>query len=309
LPNRLLAAIAAAGTALAAGPVEFGRAELERAAEARKLPESVSRIKTEVAVDPPESYRIVPGLIAGGDLRGVMYGLLDAAEQVRKTGRLRQAKGTPGMTIRGVRVLWKNLGGARERWPEAFRTLALNRFNRFNVVVSELAAEGPELDTLRFLSDTAAEYGVDFTLGVWMEGTPDGPAVGAVLSKVLQACPSIRSVQLRMDDAAATYAVRAVQKAGRRVVLETAAEATVLADAATSDGVAVRSSAPYPDIGLGARRGEFFWELDAATARLKGLVAKLAATRASGFEIELPEGAVDPEAAWLRLGREAYDSR
>jgi hypothetical protein len=315
----VLAAIAVAGAALAAGPVEFGRAELERAVAARKASPGLSRIKTEVAVDPAESYRITSGVITGGDLRGVMYGLLEAAEQVRKTGRIQKAEGRPGMAIRGVRVFLKDFDAAdwfyaRERWPVLFRTLALNRFNRFNLVLPELAAlvadQSRSLDALRFISDTAAEYGVDFTLGLWMPQAADGPAVYDALGKVLRECPAIRSVQVRMDAAPGMYAVQAVQSAGRRVIIEAAADATAIAGAATSGGVPLRTSAPYPNTGLGGRRGEFMWELGELGARnARGLVSKLAATGASGFEIDLLDATAQPDAAWLALGRLAYDSQ
>ena len=320
MPSRLLAVLAVAGAALAAGPVEFGRAELERAIAARRLNPALFRINTEVAVDPPESYRIVPGLIAGGDLRGVMYGLLEAAEQVRKTGRLGKAQGTPGMTMRGMRVALKDFDAgaewfySRERWPALFRALALNRFNRFNLVLPDLAPvvaeQARSLDALRFISDTAAEYGVDFTLGLWMSQALEGPAVSAALGKVLAACPAIRSVQLRMDAGAAMYALQAVQKAGRRVIVEVPAEAAAIAGAAVSGGVPLRTSAPYPKVGLGARRGEFYWELDeSGVTDARDTAGRLAATRASGFEIDLPQAAPDPGTTCLLLGRLAYDSR
>src|SRR5260370_25652125 len=72
------------GTALAyAGPVDFGLAELQSALAARNLK---WKVKTELSLDPAENYRIEPyaagGVhITGGDLRGVIYCLLDAAPQ------------------------------------------------------------------------------------------------------------------------------------------------------------------------------------------------------------------------------------
>ena len=110
---RLLAVVAAA-TALG-GPVEFGIAELQRAIAARGLKPGVIRFNTEISADPPETYRIIPGRISGGDVRGLMYGLLEAAEQIRANGRLVSAKGAPATPLRGIRWFVHNRD-LEERW-------------------------------------------------------------------------------------------------------------------------------------------------------------------------------------------------
>ena len=69
--SRIIFMLAAAAAVVLAGPVEFGQAELDRAIAERGLNPRALRIKTEVAVDPPDSYHIAPGLITGGDLRGL----------------------------------------------------------------------------------------------------------------------------------------------------------------------------------------------------------------------------------------------
>jgi len=84
-----------------AGPVDFGQAELDRALAERGLRRM--RISAEVSADPPESFRILPGRVTGGDVRGLMYGLLEAAAQIRERGRLSAAKGSPATPIRGIR--------------------------------------------------------------------------------------------------------------------------------------------------------------------------------------------------------------
>ncbi len=319
------------GTAVS-GPVEFGRSELDRAIATRRLNPRQLSIKTQVAVDPAESYRIVPGLITGGDLRGLMYGLLEAAVQVRKSGRLQKVEAKPGMTVRGARVAIDDFAGdlqwfqSREQWPALFRSLAIGRFNQFQIAVPDLAGAGSEqnLDALHFISDTAAEYGIDFTLGVGIRQAVEGPELYAALIKVLAACPAIRGVRLRMDAELARDAIRAIQETGRRVTIELPEDAQATAGLAAAAGLPVRFSAPYPGVGRPAKGTQFFWELGtppaAAGPELTRLVNRLAGTGADGFEIDLPaamfgkgsdpladaRGSV-PSAAWLSLGRLAYD--
>ena len=337
--NRLLAILlAGAASALAggtgaarsavqgealSGPVEFGRGELDRAIAGRRLNPRQFAIKTQVAVDPAESYRIVPGLITGGDLHGLMYGLLEAADQVRKFGKLQKVEGTPGMAVRGARVTIEEFAGdlqwfyGREQWPALFRTLAIARFNQFQIAVPDLAgaAVGQNLDALHFISDTAAEYGIDFSLGVGIRQAMEGPDLYAALVKVLAACPAIRGVRLRMDADLARDAIRAIQETGRRVTIELPEDAQATAGLAAAAGLPVRFSAPYPGAGRLAKGSQFFWELGAPPAggapELTRLVNKLAGTGAGGFEIDLPAAifgkAPDPVPAWLSLGRLAYD--
>ena len=305
------------------GPVEFGRSELDRAIAERRLSPGKSSIKTQVAVDPAESYRIVPGLITGGDLRGLMYGLIEAADQIRKTGKLQKVEATPGMTVRGARVTIEDFAGdlewfhGREQWPPLFRTLAIDRFNQFQIAVPDLAgaAVDQNLAALHFISDTAAESGIDFTLGVGVRQAMEGPDLYAALVKVLAACPAIRGVRLRMDAELAKDAIRAIQETGRRVSIELPEDAQATAGLAAAAGLPVRFSAPYPGTGRPAKGSQFFWELGAPPAggepELTRLVNKLAGTGASGFEVELPladaRGSVLSSAAWLSLGRLAYD--
>src|SRR5215831_16242749 len=64
-----------------AGPIDFGLSEYKAALAARNLK---WKIAYEVTPDPPDSYRIEPykfggAHVTGGDLRGLMYGLLEAA--------------------------------------------------------------------------------------------------------------------------------------------------------------------------------------------------------------------------------------
>ncbi len=287
------------------GPVEFGLSELRRAAEERGLNPALVRVRAELNAEAPESFRISPGLITGGDLRGLMYGLLEAAEQIRETGRFTATQGRPATPIRGIRWFLHNRDleqdwyYSRQYWRDFFALLARCRFNRFNLVFAHqtnylappypfwLALEQfPEiraraltaierernLEMLRFISDTAAEHGIDFTLGIWehniqqgmtptVVGLSDeniGPYSYAALRRVLEACPSIRSVQLRTNVESGIprdrqvpfyrdYVFRAIRDAGRRVVLDLRAWALAggMIEAAKAAGVPLRVSAKY----------------------------------------------------------------
>jgi len=127
----------AAGAARA-GPVEYGLAELNAAMAARNLK---GKNKAELSLDPPESFRIEPyssggAYITGGDVRGLMYGLLEAAGQIRATGRFAKAHGEHAAALRGVHIeLDADLERAPEEfWRSYFQMLARNRFNRAHIV-------------------------------------------------------------------------------------------------------------------------------------------------------------------------------
>ncbi len=276
-----------------AGPVEFGLSEYNAALAARGLK---WKAKTELSLDPPETFRIEPyraggATIFGGDLRGLMYGLLEAAEQIRSTGRLTQAHGIPDTAMRGVRVFLHPAD--LEKYPESFwrsyfEVLARDRFNRFTLVftepmpypflfpvegsagvrVSGLTADQRErnLRRLRFLSQTANDYAIEFTLGIWenagpptlrpaVEGltrTNTGPYSYNALRKLLAVCPMIRSVQMQSGSERVgfyrDYVFKALHEAGRRVTLDPrgSLRRPSLLRAAEEAGVALRlATAPW----------------------------------------------------------------
>ena len=182
----------------AADPVSFGKRELNQALIARGMtPDSIA---VAVKAGQPESWSIQPGGVNGGDQRGLMYGLLEAAEQIRTSGRLTPAAGRPSTPMRGIRYFLHNEAleedwyYSREFWDEYFSMLARNRFNRFNLVfahqtnylappypywitlpefpeikVTGLTARQRErhLEALRYISQASADHGIDFTLGIW----------------------------------------------------------------------------------------------------------------------------------------------
>ncbi len=321
----MLSRIAALGMAVAvllpAGPIEFGLAELERAVAGRPVSRAAQRqfaFKTEVSSDPAESYHVIPGLITGGDLRGIMYGLLDAAEQIRSTGRIKKSHGAPVLALRGLRwsVPRGTLGTAEIDWPDLFRAMARNRFNRFNVVLTSLSELVPDASTtpaegdhaiarLRSISQAAADYGVDFALAVSAPGNADGDWLFGALQKVLAACPAMRTLQFDGGAEAANYAIRALASAGRRITLEGPAPALV--GAAVSAGVPVRLFAAYPGEKPFAR--QFFWQLkELPSANLAASVNRLKESGAAGFELAIDLTPADAlPAAVLPFGRIAYD--
>lgn len=302
---RPLVFAAAISTCARCGPVEFGIAELKAACESRGIDYNRLRVKIELDREPPETFRIQPGRISGGDVRGLMYGLLQAAGQIRERSRLTAAAGAPATPIRGIRKfihnesLEKSWYYSPEYWQSFFKMLARNRFNRFNLVFAHqtaylappypfwvtvedhpevtvpglsAAARDRNLRMLRFISQTAADYGIDFTLGIWEHNiqpgmTPSvrgltrdniGPYSYQALKKVLAECPAIRSVQMRTNaesgipnsDQVAFYrdwVFRAIREAGRRVTLDLRGWAMQrgMMEAALSAGVPLRLSSKY----------------------------------------------------------------
>jgi hypothetical protein len=262
-----------------AGPVEFGLEEYRRALQERGLKPELYRVRTELNAEPPETYRIAPGLITGGDLRGLMYGLLDAAEQIRRRGRVWAAHGRPATPIRGIRWFLHNREleeewfYSKQHWLDLFSFLARCRFNRFNLVYAhqtnyqappypfwlalddypEIRAPGlaaleqqRHLEMLRFISQAAADHGIDFTLGIWEHNVQanhdaDGGGADAQKHRPLQLCGaaahpggmSRRSAASRCEpmwnrasrasDQVPFYrdwVFRALREAGRRVTLD-----------------------------------------------------------------------------------------
>ena len=125
---RLLSSLILLSTLAAAGPVEFAQTELDLAMAGRKLK---WKNQVELNLDAPDTFRIEPysiggAHITGGDLRGLMYGLLEAAEQIRATGHFTKTSGNPAASLRGLRarrtagpIRWRPT--VRKNWPCCFR--------------------------------------------------------------------------------------------------------------------------------------------------------------------------------------------
>lgn len=211
---RLFSSFVIFAALLSAGSADFALAELNATLAERKIR---AKNLVELSLDPPETFRIEPyriggAHITGGDLRGLMYGLLEAAAQIRATGRFEKVAGSPATSLRGIRiVIDARLEKAPEGfWVSYFRMLAHNRFNRVHVVFPRL--EKP-YGLPQFLSHTAAEYGIDFTLGV------SGSVASEDLAHLLMLSPAIRGVAPE-PGTAHDAVLSAMRLAGRRVTLD-----------------------------------------------------------------------------------------
>lgn len=302
--------------ALRAGPVEFGTAELNAAIDARNF-KYKPKIMAELNLEPPETFRIEPyaaggGHITGGDLRGLMYGLLEAAQQMRSTGRLKLTHGVPALALRGVRIAAQSGAlsslssawlGSNDFWQEYFTGMARSRFNRLELAF-DTAPQPEALPLLRNIAQTAQQFGVDVAIGF---GAPSVPAI----EQLLRDCPTIRAVVLdgdlhvdgnAMPDASAL--LRALHDAGRRVVLELpdSERAAALIEAAGQSGAPLRLYADYSETAINPRPRDSYWEMDAA-----GGPDAVNGISGAGFQVDSPVDAggrpeLDPIAAWGRLG-------
>ncbi|MEP7364026.1 MAG: hypothetical protein ABI972_12285 [Acidobacteriota bacterium] len=111
-----------------AGPREFALRSYDDAVRARGLQPERVRIRAVVDSGAPESFRILGQTVLGGDLRGLMYGIFEAARQVRDDGRLKEGKYAPALAIRGVRVRREDLPSGDDL-RAFFALLAEMRFN------------------------------------------------------------------------------------------------------------------------------------------------------------------------------------
>ena len=231
---------------------------------------------------PPESFRLSGNQLVASDQRGLMYGLLHAAEEIRRDGRLSEASESPRVAMRGIRYFIHNEAlehdwyYSRAYWDEYFAMLARDRFNRFNLVFAHQTdylappypfwfniPEFPEihalnlspeqqrrnLEMLQYISQSATDHGIDFTLGIWEQNIQSyrkppmipmtvgltrsniGPYTYAALKRVLQLCPAITSVQMRTNNESGIpnedqvefygkYVFPAIRDVGRPVILD-----------------------------------------------------------------------------------------
>jgi hypothetical protein len=303
LPISLLLVVACSA---AAGPVDFGMAELNAAIAARDF-KYKPRIMAELDIEAPETFRIEPyaaggGHITGGDLRGLMYGLLEAAEQMRTTGRLKLTRGAPALALRGIRVTadpearWFS---STEFWQRYFAQMAHDKFNRLEVIFE--SEPGPEaLPALRIIAQTAGQYGVDLAIG--FGSSPDAAAVEELLAN----CPSVRVVVLHhpeeMANAAALFQL--LRDAGRRVVVELPdnPDTAALIEAAGQQGAPLRLFAAFTLAASNPQPRDWYWEIDSA----EGADA-VNTISGGGFEIAAPldeqrRPVIDSIADWGRSG-------
>ena len=126
------------GLSLWAGPREFGRSELRKAIQTRGLRDL--RFEEAIGSGAPESYTIAGNKITGADERGLMYGLLAAAEQILRgrEGDAIERRATHAHPRHPLFLhnadLERDWYYSHEYWDEYLSMLARNRFNRFNLV-------------------------------------------------------------------------------------------------------------------------------------------------------------------------------
>ena len=212
-----------------------------------RAPESLC-VKNALDSSPPRIF------LAGRDGRGLTYALLDAARSIELAkpgsgplGAIEEAAESPFLPERGISVHLFNADLERDWyydeafWRDYFSMLARNRYNSFALTFADhtsylcppypflvhvpecpavkakaLAEEQRRrnLETLRFISQLARDWGIDFTLSAWMqrpfppqrgpsmvEGLPEYPRdyCAKGLERVLLECPAIGRVQFRMN--------------------------------------------------------------------------------------------------------------
>lgn len=332
----LAAFLVAAGLAVAAGPADFGMDELRSAIASRSLR---TKVTTELSLDQPETYRIElyasTVRISGGDMRGLMYGLLDAASQIRASGKVKAKSGKPANRMRGVRAViaeedldspWFN---SQSFWTGYMQSLAKNWMNR--LVLSPGVIRDQDVKTVQMISQTATQYGVDFGLAV---SNPSGPpaALQDTLDQWLALCPQIRALQLDALTPAEFWPplFESVRAAGRRVTLEIrnaqrlqpAGGQPDLLSAGDEAEIALRVSSPFEcatleectaRINANPRTHEFFWEIGPSTwtSDPSAVIAVLNSLDA-GYDVAVPrdpEGkpSIPDQTLWL-WGRVGYDA-
>ncbi len=156
---------------------------------------------------------------AGADDTGLMYALLEIAEQVRTSAApadwftsVREVQESPLVPVRSMAVLLhsrdceKDWYYSKEYWEEYFAMLAADRWNAFNLIFShqtpylsplyafhvkveehpEVKAKGlteaerlRNLETLRYISSLARKRGLEFTLGIWQQIAWEGKNQGS----------------------------------------------------------------------------------------------------------------------------------
>jgi hypothetical protein len=274
---------------LGAGPQDFGMAVLNAAIEEHAF-RIKPKIMAELDLNAPETFRIEPysaggAHITGGDLRGLMYGLLEAAAEMRATGKLTRTHGAPAMLLRGVRLTAETGAewfASETFWRGFFETMARDRFNRLQLAF-EGALKEQDFGVLRMIAETAAQDGVDLAVGL-----DAGPP--ALVARLLSRCPTVRTVVLNGADAVtqSRALLDVMADAGRRVVLEyRVGEVTSsLAGAINQAAIPSRRFAVYAGMGLNPQPPDFYWRMDGSED-----AARLDAVSGAGFEIAVPRGA------------------
>lgn len=277
--RKAAALVFAAALTAAASPLDFGRAEFNRAVAERKLNPASFRIVTEYSmVLPEEGFQISGAIIRGGSLRGLMYGLLEAAAQIRSRGALQPVKGQPKFPVRGIRRIMTDEDWARpeSEWLDQFTELARFRFNRFHLMFESEPLTPERIEALKTISEAARKRAVELVVGL------ADPTAGDVMH-LLAECDSVRSIHV--DAGTAAYVSGAVSEAGRYVVLETTSAVKTAVPVPLR--VAVEPGQPPPACDAPCSVYTVFADGAPPPAHLPG----------AGFEL-----LGDPGEAWMTLG-------
>jgi hypothetical protein len=275
-------------------------------------------IETELNLDQPETFHITAVnptsvRVSGGDLRGLMYGLIEASEQIRTAGQITTASGEPGLRLRAVRIVPSDAElmapgfYLTDRWMKFFQMLARNRMNRATLV---LPPERLESDRIRILSTLARDHGIDFAIGVRAVLGPR--TLYTQLRKMLSECVLVRGVQIEVGREPAeffrTVIFPALQESGRRVtldlhggdarpdVLRAAQAAGVVLD------VASRSAAIASPVHSVLAAQSIAAEIDAVRTRIN----ILASSGSTGIEVDLGPNVENYERVYWAWGRQGY---
>ncbi len=279
-------------------------------------------IETEINLDQPETYKIVTRgstsiRVSGGDLRGLMYGLMEAADQFRNAGTVNSRSGSPAFAVRSVRIapadtdLAQNTFYNSDRWIKFFAMMAKNRMNR---VVLTLPLERLEYDRIRYLSQVARDYGVDLYIGI--RGPLDNRPVAGALRKLIDDCVLIRGIEVEAGREPVDYfrsqIFPTIQASGRRLTLVLRgmeARPDILHAAATA-GVVLS----IPARNFTASQGHPFFTSIAAQGApsdvepVRQRLAILMAAMTDGFELELSTANIENyERLYWAWGRQGYD--
>lgn len=346
---RLAAGLLCAGLGLsAAGPAEFGWAELRKAAEARGIAARYLPLEADVSSTlKAEGFELQPARISGGDLRGVMYGLLEAAEQIRVNGRIVKTKLEPVVSLRGVRVeigqadLAQQWFHSRAFWNEYFAELARARFNRLQLefatppfpyllrlpLFDDVAVEGMtpyergrNLDALKQIAGLAMEYGIDLAIGIRSFEIPASvtglaadrrrPYLRSALETLLAEVHAIRAIGVHEAEEWMEPVGAAVSAVGRLVTIESAGKA-FHANWRTVEELKPRQSMP-PIASLQGGNAPALRRVAASRytdPQYARLVARCVSLGAMGIEVAAAASPAGPEnrMTYFVWGRLAYD--
>ena len=254
----------------AEGPVDFGMAELKSVIEERGLNPNSFKVSVEYSMAlPAEGFQIQGLIIRGGSRRAVMYGLLEAADQLRERKSLAGMKAAPKFDIRAVRLVAdaEMLARPEKDWNELFTKLARARFNRLRLEMPALSTEREQ--RLARIAHLAEEHAVDLALNL-------DEIDASLLLKLLGESIAFKAVQV--PPTAVQAAMTTLSEAGRYVSLDVAAESL------TSEVRQAAQELHVPLLGLSTSPTAAAPHIWLASLTAPDSLQTLASSEAAGFE-------------------------